>query len=146
MHALVTMRDLLGVKVTAVLRACKDAAAGETWVANKPGGLNVRNSDDLENSSRIKSLGGATSGKPTHRVSWGRPLMQGKKQVKAPYNPTGSWLKHPGKDLQNKVGKNQFPAGARSNLQRPREISVGTRIPEERAGLAHELVEAMKKG
>lgn len=37
-----------GVKVTAVLRAFQGAAAGETWVANKPGGLNVRNSDDLE--------------------------------------------------------------------------------------------------
>jgi hypothetical protein len=24
------------------------AEVGETWVANKPGGLNVRNSDDLE--------------------------------------------------------------------------------------------------
>jgi len=27
------------------------AAAGETWLANKPGGLNVRNSDDLETPS-----------------------------------------------------------------------------------------------
>jgi hypothetical protein len=90
-------------------------------VANKPGGLNVRNSNDLENSSRLKSLSGATSGKPTHRISWGRPLMWGKSQVKAPYNPTGSWLKHPGKDLQTNVGKNQFLAGARSNLQRPLE-------------------------
>src|SRR6516165_8565443 len=36
--------------------------------------LNVRNSDDLENSSRIKSLCGADSDKPTHRISWGRPL------------------------------------------------------------------------
>ena len=42
--------------------------------------------------------------------------------------------------------KNQFPAGARSNLQGPLEISVDTRIPEEGAGLAHELVGAMKKG
>ena len=39
-----------GVKVTAVLRALKGAAAGETWVASKTGGLNVRNSDDLETS------------------------------------------------------------------------------------------------
>jgi hypothetical protein len=37
-----------GVKVTAVLRAVFGAAIGETWVASKPGGLNVRNSDDLE--------------------------------------------------------------------------------------------------
>ena len=49
MHALETMRDLLGRKS----HGCPasfflGAAAGETWVANKPGGLNVRNSDDLE--------------------------------------------------------------------------------------------------
>jgi hypothetical protein len=54
-----------GVKVTAALRVLA-AAVGETGVANKPGGLNVRNSDDLENSSRRKSLCGAESGKPTH--------------------------------------------------------------------------------
>src|SRR6267142_778675 len=38
-----------GVKVTAALRVRRICAeVGETWVANKPGGLNVRNSDDLE--------------------------------------------------------------------------------------------------
>ena len=47
---------------------------------------------------------------------------------------------------ENNVGKNQFPAGARSNLPGPLEISVDTRSPEEEAGLAHELVGAMKKG
>jgi hypothetical protein len=49
MHAPVTMRELLGRKShgcpASLLGA---AAAGETWVANKLGGLNVRNSDDLE--------------------------------------------------------------------------------------------------
>jgi hypothetical protein len=51
-----------------------------------------------------------------------------------------------GKTGRDNVGKNRFPAGVRSNLQGPREISVETRIPEEGAGLAHELVGAMKKG
>jgi len=48
--------------------------------------------------------------------------------------------------LQNNVGKKQFPAGARSNLQRPKEISAKARSLEEGAGLAHELARAMKKG
>jgi len=48
--------------------------------------------------------------------------------------------------LQNNVGKKQFPAGARSNLQRPKEISAKARSLEEGAGLAHELVGAKKKG
>ena len=47
-HALVTMRDLLGCKSHGCPASFLGAAAGETWVANKPGGLNVRNSDDLE--------------------------------------------------------------------------------------------------
>jgi hypothetical protein len=42
--------------------------------------------------------------------------------------------------------KNRFPAGARSNLLGPLEISEDTRSPEEGAGLAHELVGARKKG
>ena len=146
MHALVTMREVLGCKSHGCPATVKGAAAGETWVASKPGGLNIRNSDDLENSSHIKSLCGADSDKPTHGAVWGRPLKWGKQQASAPYHPTGSWLRHPGTDWQNNVGKKQFPAGARSNLQGPREISVGTRSPEEGAGLTHELVRAMKKG
>jgi hypothetical protein len=51
-----------------------------------------------------------------------------------------------GKTCRDNVGKNQFPAGARSNLPGPLEISVDTQSPEEEAGLAHELVGAMKKG
>ena len=50
-----------------------------------------------------------------------------------------------GKTCRDNVGKNQFAAGVRSNLQGPLEISVDTPIPEERAGLAHELVGARKK-
>jgi len=48
MCALVTMRDLLGRKSHGCPASFLGAAAGETWVANKPRGLNVRNSDDLE--------------------------------------------------------------------------------------------------
>ena len=52
--------------------------------------------------------------------------------------PTAHWV--------SSTRKNQFPAGVRSNLHGPLEISADTQIPEERAGLAHELVGAMKKG
>jgi hypothetical protein len=41
------------------------AEVGETWVANKPGGLNVRNSDDLETPA-ARSLFAGRFGKPTH--------------------------------------------------------------------------------
>jgi len=51
-----------------------------------------------------------------------------------------------GKTGRDNVGKNRFPAGVRSNLQGPREISVGTPIPEEEIGLTHELVGARRKG
>ena len=51
-----------------------------------------------------------------------------------------------GKTCRDKVGKNRFPAGVRSNLPGPREISVDTRIAEEGTGLAHELVGARKRG
>src|SRR5215469_9547072 len=47
MRATVTMRDLLGCKSHSC-PAPLGVAVGETWVASKPGGLNVRNSDDLE--------------------------------------------------------------------------------------------------
>ena len=47
MRATVTVRAVLGCKS----HSCPTplgVAVGETWVASKPGGLNVRNSDDLE--------------------------------------------------------------------------------------------------
>ena len=34
------------------------AAVGETWVANKLGGLNVRKCDDLETPAAVESLSG----------------------------------------------------------------------------------------
>ena len=114
-------------------------------MANKPGGLNVRNSDDLESSPHKVSLRGRV-GEDDPLSLLGKAADVGEETGKAPYNPTGSWLKHPGKDLQNNVGKKQFPAGARSNLQRPREISGRPRSPVEGTGLAHELVGAKKKG
>jgi hypothetical protein len=48
MHAPVTMHGLRGCKSHGCPAWFYCAAAGETWVANKPGGLTVRNSDDLE--------------------------------------------------------------------------------------------------
>jgi hypothetical protein len=47
MRATVTMRDLLGCKSHSC-PAPLGVAVEETWVASKPGGLNVRNSNDLE--------------------------------------------------------------------------------------------------
>ena len=35
------------------------AAVGETWVANTPGGLNVRNGDDLDTPAAVQSLSGS---------------------------------------------------------------------------------------
>jgi hypothetical protein len=109
-------------------------------VASKPGGLNVRNSDDLENSSRIKSLCGADSdSRPTEPLGEGRRGRGSNRQT----HPIIRWDHGSGilgKTGRGNVGKKQFPAGARSNLQRPLEISVETRSPGEGAGSAHELV------
>jgi hypothetical protein len=100
-------------------------------VANKPGGLNVRNGDDLETPAAVKSL---------ERTDAGRPTTLGKKQACAPDASPGSWPRHPGKDLQNNVGKDHFPAGAGSNLQRSLDISEEHEISVEGSGLAHEPV------
>src|SRR4030095_5100313 len=54
----VTTQALLGRKSHGC-PAAYAVAVGETWVANKPGGLNVRNGDDLEPPSAVQSLSGA---------------------------------------------------------------------------------------
>ena len=54
----VTTQVLLGWKSHGC-PAVYAAAVGETWVANKPGGLNVRNGDDLDTSPAVKSLSGS---------------------------------------------------------------------------------------
>ena len=53
-------------------------AAGETWVANKPGGLNDRNGDDLETPSAMKSLERIDVGSRPIGGTWGRPMTSGK--------------------------------------------------------------------
>ena len=53
----VTTQVLLGRTRHGCL-AVDAAAVGETWVANKPGGLNVRNGDDLETPAAVQSLSG----------------------------------------------------------------------------------------
>ena len=87
------------------------------------------------------------SGKPTHGRDLGKADEAGEVTGICTLPPDGingsSILR---KTCGDNVGKNRFPAGGRSNLQGPREISVDTRIPEEGAGLAHELVGARKKG
>ena len=51
-----------------------------------------------------------------------------------------------GKICRDNVGKDHFPAGAGSNLQRPLDISVEHEVLAEEFGLAHELVGARKEG
>jgi hypothetical protein len=115
-------------------------------VASKPGGLNVRNGDDLETPSAVKSLERTDAGNRPIGGTWGRPTTLGKKQAGAPGDPPGSWPKHPGKDLQSNVEKDHLPAGAGSNLQRLPGISVEHEILVEDCDLAHELVGAVKEG
>jgi len=139
------MRDLLGCRSHSC-PAPLGVAVGETWVASKPGGLNVRNSDDLETPA-ARSLFAGDSGKPTHRRDLGKADDVGEETGKCTLQPGGiNGSSILGKTGRDNVGKNQIPAEARSNLQGPREISVDTRIPEEGTGLAHELVGARKKG
>ena len=54
----VTTQVLLGRKSHGC-PAVGTVAVGETWVASKPGGLNVRNGDDLEIPAAVKSLSGS---------------------------------------------------------------------------------------
>jgi len=115
-------------------------------VASKAGGLNVRNSDDLETPA-ARSLFAGRFGESRPKRGLGKADEVGEETGISTLPPDGikgsSIL---GKTCRDNVGKNQLPAGVRSNLQGPREISVETRIPEEGAGLAHELVGAKKKG
>jgi hypothetical protein len=69
-------------------------------VANKPGGLNVRNGDDLETPAAVKSLERSDAGSRPMGGIWGRPMTLGKKQAYAPDAPPGSGPRHLGTDLQ----------------------------------------------
>jgi hypothetical protein len=135
-----------GVRVAAAPGGLFGAGVGETWVASKSGGRKARNSDDLENPPYEVSLRG-DSGKPTHWRDLGKADEVGEETGICTLQPGGiDGSSIPGKTCRDNVGKNQFPAGVRSNLQRPPEMSVDTGIPDEGAGLAHELVGARKKG
>src|SRR4029434_2928121 len=60
---------------------CRAVAVGETWVANKPGGLNIRNSDDLDTPSAVQSLERIVAGGRPIGGTWGRPMTSGKQQA-----------------------------------------------------------------
>src|SRR5215472_4306087 len=99
MHAAVTMRDLLGWKSHGC-PAPSGVAVGETWVASKPGGLNVSNSDDLETPAAGSLFAGRFGESRPSGGSWGRPTMQGRNRQTHPATRRDPWLKHPEKHLQ----------------------------------------------
>ena len=115
-------------------------------MANKPGGLNVRNGDDLETPAAVKSLSG-----PLREADLLAGLGEGRRRRgrNRQVHPTTRRDLGPGilgKTCRDNVGKGQLPAGAGSNLQRPLDISVEHEILAEEFGLAHELVRAKKEG
>jgi hypothetical protein len=69
-------------------------------VAIKPGGLNVRNSDDLATPA-ARSLFAGRFGKPTQWRELGKAdEVRGSNRQMHPTTRRDQWLKHPGKDLQ----------------------------------------------
>ena len=64
------------------------AAVGETWVASKPGGLNVRNGDDLEIPA-ARSLFAERFGKPTHGLDLGKADAVGEVTGRCTLQPDG---------------------------------------------------------
>jgi len=122
----VTTQVLLGRKSHSC-PAVDTVAVGETWVANKPGGLNVRNGDDLETPSAVQSLSGSTrvadllEGRREGRCCWGR----NRHVHSTPRRDHGPSIL--GQTCRDNVGKGHRPAGAGSNLQRPPGISGDTK-------------------
>ena len=102
-------------------------AVGETWVANKPGGLNVRNGDDLKTSPAVQSLSGSLrEADPWGGFGEGRRRRGRNRQVHlTTRRDHGPGIL--GKTCRDNVGKDHPPAGAGSNLQRPLGISAGTK-------------------
>src|SRR6266849_5203770 len=141
----VTTQVLLGRKSHGC-PAAYAVAGGETWVANKPGGLNVRYGDDLETPSAMQSLSGSTreadllEGRREGRRRRGRNRHT-HLTTRRDHGPGIL-----GQTCRDNVGKGHRPAGAGSNLQRPPGISGGHEILVEGGGLAHEPVRAMTKG
>src|SRR5215470_11202548 len=99
MRATVTMRDLLGCRSHSC-PAPFGVAVGETWVASKPGGLNVRNSDDLETpAARSLFAGRFGEADPWAGLGEGR-RCRGRNRQTHPATRRDPWLKHPEKHLQ----------------------------------------------
>ena len=131
MHASVTMRDLLGC----ISHGCPARLYGRSGRGDL-GGEQTRRPERKEwrrsrKTSRTKSLCGAIrEADPWAGFGEGRRCRGSNRQM----HPTtrrdqGSSIL--GKTCRDNVGKNRFPAGARSNLQGPPEISVDTRSPGE---------------
>ena len=93
-------------------------------MANKPGGLNVRNGDDLETPSAVQSLSGSM-----READLSEGLGEGRRrQGRNRHVHLTTRRDHGpgilGKTCRDNVGKDHLPAGAGSNLQRPLDISV----------------------
>jgi hypothetical protein len=145
MQVKVTTPVLLGRKS----HGCPTASAvavGETWVANQPGGLNVRNGDDLETPTVVKSLSGLMrEADPWVGFGEGR-RRRGRNRQMHPMTRRDQDPGILGMTCRDNVGKGHLPAGAGSNLQRPLDISGRHEILVEGFGLAHEPVRAVTKG
>jgi hypothetical protein len=115
-------------------------------VANKPGGLNGRNGDDLETPSAMKSLERIDAGSRPIGGTWGRPMTSGKKQARAPDDPPGSWPRHPGTDLQRERREGPSPSRGWQQPAQTAGYKWGHEILVEGGGLAHEPVGARTKG
>ena len=115
-------------------------------MANKPGGLNVRNGDDLETPAALKSPSGTMrEADPLAGLGEGR-RRGGRNRQKHPATRRDLDPSILGKTCRDNVGNDHLPAGAGSNLQRPLDISGNHEVLAEESGRAHELVRARKEG
>jgi hypothetical protein len=93
---------------------------GTTWVASKPGGLNVRNDDAREMGTCMKSFEAELLlvADPLAELGEGRSREGRNGHVHlSDHRGTGPSIQ--GKIRRDNVGKGHLPAGAGSNLQRP---------------------------
>jgi hypothetical protein len=122
MPAPVTVRVLLGRKRHSRPAKNRVAAVGETWVASKPGGLNVRNSDDLETPA-ARSLFAGQIGKPTYWLDLGKADGVGEETGECTLQPDGIMAQASWERLAEITsGRTKSQQGAGGNLQRPPEI------------------------
>lgn len=134
----VTKEVLLGENATAAQR-CRTAAVGTTWVASKPGGLNVTEYLQPRNSTPPRSRSAESRKAPTRYTRGEGRSREGRNgQVHlASHRGKGSGIR--GRTRGDNVGKGQNPAGADGNLQRPVERRRSRRR-REGDGLTHEPV------